>query len=87
MEILFELIIELLLEGSIEIGTNHKISGWIRYPVLTILFLFYTAIIFGIIFIGILLVKENVLAAFMFIGLGLFLLIASIYKIKKFKKI
>ena len=41
MEYLFEFIAELLLEGSLEISKNKKISKWIRYPLLITISLFF----------------------------------------------
>ena len=32
MDFIIELVMELLLEGSIEISSNKKVSKWIRYP-------------------------------------------------------
>lgn len=45
MDFVFEIILELILEGSIEIGANKKVSKWIRYPLLLIAAMFYFAVI------------------------------------------
>ena len=82
MEFIFELIIELLLEGATEVSSNKKISKWIRYPILFLLSFFYLAVILLIIFVGLLLFEENILAAIFFIALGIFFLIFSIKKFK-----
>lgn len=84
MEFIFELIIELLLEGATEVSSNKKISKWIRYPILFLLVFFYLAIILLIIFVGILMIERNLIAALLFIALGIFFLIFSI---KKFKSV
>lgn len=84
MEFIFELIIELLLEGATKVSSNNKISKWIRYPILFLLSFFYLAIILLIIFVGLLLFEENILAAIFFIALGIFFLIFSV---KKFKSV
>lgn len=84
MEFIFELIIELLLEGATEVSSNNKISKWIRYPILFLLSFFYLAVILLIIFVGLLLFEENIIAAIFFIALGIFFLIFSI---KKFKSV
>lgn len=83
MDFIFEFIVELIFEGSIEISSNKKISKWIRYPILCILILFFSIIIFGLIIIGLILMKENFLISLLFIIIGLFLLIGSINKFKK----
>lgn len=84
MEFIFELIIELLLEGATEVSSNKKISKWIRYPILFLLVFFYLVIILLIIFVGLLLFEKNILASIFFIALGIFFLIFSI---KKFKSV
>lgn len=71
MDFLIELIGEILIEGVFFLATNQKISKWIRYPVLVLLILFYSIIIFGILFIGI----NNINVNF---GLSLVLIIISV---------
>lgn len=83
MDLIFEFIIELLFEGSMEISTNKKISKWIRYPILAIIILFFAIIIFGVLIVGISLIKENILAALFMIFIGLFMLIGTILKFRK----
>ncbi len=80
MEFLFELLAELLIEGGIEVSSNPKINKWIRYPILVILILFFAAIIFAIIFLGIYLLKVNTLGSLFIILVGLIMLIGSIVK-------
>lgn len=83
MEILLELIVEILLEGSMEIGANTKISRWIRYPILLILILFFTFIISVILFFGLYLLRKNIFVAFVIICFDVFLFVSSIKKLKK----
>lgn len=83
MDLLFELIAEIILEGSMEIASNRKISKWIRYPILGLLVLFFAVLIFGIILLGIILLDDNILAGIFMIALGIFFLVASIIKSKK----
>lgn len=82
MDIIFELILELLIEGGMEVSTNRKISKWIRYPVALILALFFAAVIFGMLFFGIFLLQSNLFAALFIILIGLFALIGSAEKIR-----
>ena len=42
MEFIIECILELLLEGSIEVLPNKKISKWIRYPLAIFVILFFS---------------------------------------------
>lgn len=83
MELIFEFIFELLLEGGLEISSNKKVNKWIRYPILAIIILFFLTIILGLIFIGITMIEENVFASLFITGVGIFLLIMSIIKFKK----
>lgn len=83
MDLIFEFIAELLLEGGLEIGTNKKISKWIRYPILIIILAFVGGIIALLFILGITLLKTNILAALLLITVTLILLIGSIYKFKK----
>lgn len=85
MEFIFEFILELVFEGSIEISKNNKIPKFIRYPLIALISLFFIAVI-GIIFlVGILflLLKENILLGIVFISIGLFMLIMSVIKFRK----
>lgn len=84
MDELFEFIVELLFEAGGEVATNKKVSKWIRYPILIIMCSFFAIVIGGIIILGISTIKENILVASIFIALGLFLLIGSILKLKKY---
>lgn len=61
MEILFELIVELVLEGSIEISKNTKISRWIRYPLLVFLILGYIFFLLLIIWLGMDILNKSIL--------------------------
>lgn len=83
MEFIIELVLELFVESGIEVSSNKKISKWIRYPILALLILVFSVIIFGIIILGVLMLKENILVGILFIVLGLFFLVMSIYKFRK----
>lgn len=37
MDELIEFILDLLLEGGIELSANKKVSKWIRYPIIAFL--------------------------------------------------
>ncbi len=45
MELLMELIVELLLEGSVEVAKSRRISKWIRYPAIALLAVVYLAVV------------------------------------------
>lgn len=83
MEFFIELIVELILEGGIEISSNKKINKWIRYPIITIIALFFLVIILGTIFFGITLIEKSILGSLFITGIGVLLLVLGIIKFKK----
>ena len=83
MDLLFEIIIELLLEGGEEICANKKISKWIRYPILFVMILFFSIVIFGIIFAGISVIKDSIVAGLFLVAIGLTMLIWFIHGFRK----
>ena len=83
MEYLFEFILELVFEGSVEASKNLKVPKWIRYSLITIIILFFIGVIGIIFFTGILMLKENVLIGILFNLLGLLMLIIGIIKFRK----
>lgn len=83
MEILIELLIDLLLDGSIELTSNKKVPKFIRYPLITIIVLFFLIIILGLCIIGILLFNKNIYASLLIIIIDIILLIGSIIKFRK----
>lgn len=83
MEFLVELLLELFLEGGEEVCSDRKISKWIRYPIAFILILFYSVLIFGIMFLGISVLKENILIGLFCIIVPIVLLVGVILKFKK----
>lgn len=83
MEHLFEFILELVFEGSVEASKNPKVPKWIRYLLITIIILFFIGVIGIIFFTGILMFKENVLIGILFNLLGLLMIIMGIIKFRK----
>ncbi len=84
MEIIFEFILELVLEGSIEITKNKKVSAWIRYPLIFLIVVFFLAVISLFFLVSFLTYNENKLVALFFSFLGIIFLVLSI---KKFKEV
>lgn len=83
MDELIEFILDLLLEGGIELSANKKVSKWVRYPIIAFLFLFFTIVIFGMIILGILMIEESILVSFIFVACGIAMLIGSVIKFRK----
>lgn len=82
MDIIFELILDLFLEESLEICSNKK-SKWIRYPLLIILMLFVIIIILGLLILGIYLIKTSIIISIIFIICSILLTIGIIIKLKR----
>ena len=83
MDILFELIIDLLISSSIEGSKSSKIPKPIRYLLLGFVILFFVAVIGLIIFVGVDILKTNLIGGLIIIGFGILMLILSILKFKK----
>ena len=82
MDDLIEIILELIFEGSIGGLQNKKVSKWIR----SIIALFFVSILIGIIVLGVMILKKSVFGGIIIIGVGVFLLIGIIIKIRKYMK-
>lgn len=83
MELIFEILIELILEGTFKASKSKKIPKYIRYPLIIIIVAFFIAVIGLILFTGALILKENLTAGILIILIGLFMLIMSIIKFRK----
>ncbi len=83
MEFIIELILDLLLEGSIEASKSEKVPKPIRYILIALISLFFLAVIGLIIFIGIDTLKNSKLGGIIVILMGVLLLILAIMKFKK----
>ncbi len=83
MEYVFEFIMELVLEGCMEVSKSSKIPKYIRYPLIGVLSLFFIAVIGLVLFTGILALKESILLGVFLIVVGLFLLIMSVIRFRK----
>lgn len=83
LDFLFELVFEIIFEGSIEIGKNRKISKWIRYPLIILVTSFILGIILLLLYLGIKSLSDNI-----FVGLFLisFSFIFLYFGYKKYKE-
>ena len=82
MDLIYEIILELILEGTLELSSNKKVPKWIRYPLLGVLIVLYSIIMFGILFIGINSINENFWVSIFLIVISLVLFIGTIIAIK-----
>ena len=83
MELLIEILLELVFEGSIEISSNKKVSKWIRYPLIVLIILFFMIVILGLLILGIIMLDENVYAGIFMIAITIILMISAVIKFKK----
>ena len=83
MEYLIEFILELVLDGGLEVSKNGKVPRPIRYIILSIILLFFLSIIGLIYFTAFLVLKQSIIGFILFLSLATFLLISAIIKLKK----
>ena len=72
-----------MLEGSIEISSNKKVSRWIRYPLIVFIAIIFMGIILLIFYLGFSLLNKNALVAILILIISVFMLISAIIKFKK----
>lgn len=83
MEFIIELILELLLEGSMEISSNKKLSKWIRYPLIIFITTIFLSVILLILYLGLSLLNYWFLVGMIFLVIGIIMFISVIIKFKK----
>ncbi len=86
MDLLIEICLELLFEGTVELSGNKKVPKWIRYPLLVLVLLFVSAVIIGIMVLGVFIATTDLLIGLGIIAIGLVFLGGLIYKIMKVHK-
>ena len=82
MELLIEILLELIFEGTFELSSNKKVPKWVRYPLIAIIVLFCAIVIFGLLIIGIRILNENIFIGIVLILISLILLIRAIKEFK-----
>lgn len=86
MEFLIELILDLFLDGTLEILPNKKIPKWVRYTLGSIAFALIGAVMLAIFVVGALLMPDMLWAGILFEVVGVVFLVAFIRKCIKIKK-
>lgn len=86
MDEIIEIILELVIEGSIELLPNKKIPKWIRYPLAFIILLFALAVISVLLIAGLAILKHSILGGIFVIAMGMLLLIFGIKRVLQIKK-
>lgn len=83
MDVIFEFLFELAVEGCMELSGNRKISPWIRYPLVALICLFFGAIIALLVYIGISVYPEEPVASVICWLLGALVLVGVMLKFRK----
>lgn len=82
MDDLIEFILELIIDGCIEFLPDKKIPKWLR----VIMALVILAVAIGVIVLGVVLLRASIIVGVGMIIIGIGFLIATIVKVKKYKK-
>lgn len=83
MDFIIEIICELFLCVVSVFFEDKKVSKWIRYPFIGIIFILYTFIIGVLIWAGLDSLKNDIIKSVVFWGLSVFLLFSGIMRIRK----
>lgn len=88
MDLLFEFLFEIIIDGSAEICANKKISKWIRYPLGILLLLFFIFVIGTVGVVGISMTFDKSIlikiAGIFFVLLDALFIYSFIKKLKKY---
>lgn len=83
MDLVIDFIVEIILEGIVELIQNKNISRWIRYPLLIAISIFYIFIFSVLVMILPDAFKENIYIGIVLLCLEIVLLIGVIYIVRK----
>lgn len=84
MEIIFEILIELILEGTVEASKNKKIPKVVRYPLIFLIVLLFIGVIGLVLFTGILAYQKiNRICGILLIIIATVLVITSIIQFRQ----
>ena len=81
MELIFEALLELVLEGSLDASTNKKVPLIIRIPLALVVIAFILLVTLGLVAVGAFILPENLPAGILFATVGIVLLILGSGKI------
>jgi len=83
MEFLLELLIKLIFEDSVKLGSNNKMPGFIKYFLIGFIVILYMFIIGTLFVLGIIIGKENIAAGSLLLITSLVFLIFSVLEFRK----
>lgn len=73
MEVLFQGIFELIFEIIFESSKSEKTPKWLRYILTAVVLVFFTAVIGGLLLLGIIILKTNIPFGILLVAVALFL--------------
>jgi len=82
MDFIFELLFELIAEGTVELSKSVKVPKFIRYPLIAIVILFFVGVIGLMVFAGLAAFQENVILGIALIAIALLILVMGIVKFR-----
>ena len=83
MESIIEIILELVLEGSIEASKSSKIPKPVRYLITAIIVLLFIAFIGFILWVGVIVLSDNIPAGIFLILMGVVMTLLGVIKFIK----
>ena len=83
MEFLFEILLELILEGTMEASQNKKVPKLVRVVLIVLISAFYLSVIGLILFIGVICWKTNKIGGLIIITIGSVIFIMAAVKFRK----
>lgn len=78
MEFIFELAAELFFDGAVSLSKNRKVPRVIRLALIALIFLFFAAVVGFMLYMGIRLFKDNLLAGIAVTAVGIVLLLCAV---------
>ncbi len=83
MEFLFELLLELIAEGTVELSQSIRVPKFVRYLLIAIIIVFFIAVIGIMVIASITALQENLIFGIILVALTLFTLVMGILKFRK----
>ena len=83
MEFLFEILLELILEGTMTASQNKKVPKLVRVVLIVLISAFYLSVIGLILFIGVTCWKTNKIGGLIIITIGSVIFIMAAVKFRK----
>ena len=83
VDFLFELLMELIAEGTVALSKSIKVPKYIRYPMIGLIVLFFIAVIAVVLITGVLMLAQSLLLGLVMIALAIVMLVMGVVEFKK----